>query len=62
VWQIDWERSAKSSMAMEFEVGRSLVGRLGFYVRPGIGIWGRDLIGAYEWNIETGIRYIFPSF
>lgn len=62
VWQIDWQRSAKSSMAFEFEVGRSVAGRLGIYVRPGVGIWGRDLIGAYEWNIETGIRYIYPSF
>jgi hypothetical protein len=62
VWQVDWERSRKSSMALEFEVGRSLVGRLGLYARPGVGIWGRDLIGAYEWNVEGGIRYMFPSF
>lgn len=62
IWQINWERSAKSSMTLEFEVGRNIVGRWGIYVRPGVGIWGRDLIGAYEWNIETGIRYIFPSF
>ncbi len=61
VWQIDWERSAKSSMTVEFELGRNLVGRFGFYVRPGVGIWGRDLLGAYDWNIETGVRYVFPS-
>jgi len=62
VWQIDWERSAKSSMTLELEVGRSLVGRLGLYVRPGVGIFGRDLPGAYDWNVEAGIRYMFPSF
>jgi hypothetical protein len=62
VWQIDWERSGKSSMTLEFEVGRSLIGRLGVYARPGVGIWGRDVIGAYDWNIEAGIRYMFPSF
>jgi hypothetical protein len=62
VWQIDWERSAKSSMTLEFEVGRNLVGRLGMYVRPGVGIWGQDVIGAYDWNIEVGIRRTFPSF
>lgn len=60
-WQIDWERNAKSSMTFEFEVGRSLVGRLGAYVRPGVGIWGQDLIGAYQWNIEVGVRYMFGS-
>ena len=60
VWQIDWERSRKSSMTLEFEVGRNLVGRWGIFVRPGVGIWGRDV--AYDWNIEGGIRYMFPSF
>ena len=62
VWQVDWERSAKSSMTLELEVGRSVVGRLGMFVRPGVGIWGRDLPGAYDWNIEVGVRYMFPSF
>jgi hypothetical protein len=62
VWQIDWERNAKASLALEFEVGRSVVGRWGGYVRPGVGIFGRDLVGAYDWNVEAGVRYMFPSF
>lgn len=62
VWQVDWERSAKSSMTFEVEVGRSVVGRWGIFARPGVGIWGRDLLGAYEWNVEAGVRYMFPSF
>jgi hypothetical protein len=62
LWQVDWEQSAKSSMTIEVEVGRSVVGRLGVYVRPGVGIWGRDLPGAYDWNVEAGVRYMFPSF
>lgn len=61
VWQINWERNAKSSMTLEFEVGRNLIGRLGAFLRPGVGIWGRDLIGAYDWNIEVGVRYMFGS-
>jgi hypothetical protein len=61
-WQIDWEQSAKSSMTLELEVGRSLIGRLGVYVRPGVGVWGQDLPGAYDWNVEAGVRYMFPSF
>ena len=62
VWQVDWERNSKTSMALELEVGRSVVGRLGVFARPGVGIWGRDLPGAYDWNVEVGIRYMFPSF
>ena len=62
VWQVDFERSGKSSMVMEFEGGRNLIGRFGAYVRPGVGIWGRDVGGAYQWNVEVGIRYMFASF
>jgi hypothetical protein len=62
VWQVDFERSGKSSMVLEFEGGRNLIGRFGAYVRPGIGIWGRDVAGAYQWNIEVGVRYMFASF
>lgn len=62
VWQVDWERSAKSSMTLEFEAGRSLMGRWGVFVRPGVGLWGRDVPGAYEWNVEIGIRRMFGSF
>jgi hypothetical protein len=62
IWQVDFERSGKSSMTMEFEAGRNLVGRFGAYVRPGVGIWGRDVAGAYQWNIEVGVRYMFASF
>ena len=61
-WQIDWERSAKSSMTLEFEGGRDLGGRWGIFMRPGVGLWGRDLPGAYEWNVEVGIRRMFGSF
>ena len=62
VWQIDWENKTKSSMTMEFEVGRNLVGRWGVYVRPGVGVWGANVPGAYDWNIEVGTRYMFKSF
>ena len=62
VWQVDFERSGKSSMVMEFEGGRNLIGRFGAYVRPGVGIYGRDVSGAYVWNIEVGVRYMFASF
>jgi hypothetical protein len=62
VWQVDFERNAKSSMAIEFELGKNVVKTLGAYVRPGVGIYGQSLPGAYQWNIEVGIRYMFGSF
>ena len=61
-WRVDWERSTRSSMTLELELGRNVVGKWGVFVRPGIGIYGQDLPGAYAWNINGGIRYMFPSF
>jgi hypothetical protein len=61
-WRVDWERNAKSNMTVELELGRNVVGRLGVFVRPGVGVWGQDLPGAYTWNINGGVRYMFRSF
>ncbi|MGH7180723.1 MAG: hypothetical protein ACREJN_01960 [Nitrospiraceae bacterium] len=62
VWQVNWEQKAKSSMTFEAELGRNVVGRWGLYVRPGVGIWGNTVAGAYDWNVEIGTRYMFKSF
>ena len=61
-WQVNWEQKAKSSMTLEVELGRNVVGRWGLYVRPGVGIWGNTAVGAYDWNVEVGTRYMFKSF
>ncbi len=62
VWRVDWERKTKSSMALEFELGRNILGRWGAYLRPGVGVWGNNVAGSYDWNIEVGTRYMFKSF
>jgi hypothetical protein len=62
VWRVDWEKKTKSSMALEFELGRNIVGRWGVYLRPGVGVWGNNVPGAYDWNVEIGTRYMFKSF
>lgn len=61
-WRLDWERSTRGSMKLELEVGRNIVGKWGVFIRPGIGIFGQDLPGAYNWNIKGGIRYVFAGF
>jgi hypothetical protein len=60
--QLDWERNAKNSMTLEFEGGHEFTRNWGVWVRPGVGLWGQAVPGAYEWNIEAGIRRTFPSF
>ncbi len=61
-WRVDWERNARSNMTLELELGRNVAEGVGIFVRPGVGIWGQDLPGAYTWNINGGVRYMFRSF
>ncbi len=61
-WRVNWEQKTKSSMTAELELGRNVIGRWGVYVRPGVGIWGTNVPGTYDWNIEVGTRYMFKSF
>ena len=37
----------KAVWFVELEAGRNVAGKLGVFIRPGIGIWGQDLPGAY---------------
>jgi hypothetical protein len=60
--QLDWERKATNSMTLEFEGGHRFPNNWGVWVRPGVGLWGRNIPGAYEWNIEVGVRRMFARF
>lgn len=62
VAQLDWQRDGKSSLTLEFEGGHRLTREWLLWVRPGIGVLGRDVIGAYDWSVEVGVRRMFASF
>jgi hypothetical protein len=36
--------------------------KLAVYMRPAIGILETNVVGAYDWNVEVGTRYMFKSF
>ena len=59
---VSWEQKAKNSLTIEFEGGHEFTRNWGVWVRPGVGLWGQDLPGAYDWSIEAGIRRTFPTF
>ncbi len=58
-WIVDWTRSNKTALNLEFEVGRKLGKHYRMWVRPGIGLWGDTVIGSYDWQFEVGMRYMF---
>jgi hypothetical protein len=62
VAQVNWEQKQKTSMTVEFEGGYRFTKDWAGWVRPGVGLWGQSLPGAYDWNIEVGIRRMFQGF
>ena len=60
--RVNWEQKAKTSMTLEYEGGYRFANNWGVWVRPGVGLWGQSLPGAYDWNIEVGIRRMFVGF
>jgi hypothetical protein len=58
-WIVDWTRSNKTALNLEFEVGRKLGEHYRAWVRPGTGLWGDNVIGSYDWQLEVGVRYMF---
>jgi len=56
---VDWTRGAKTGVVLEGEVGRRLGSHWRAWVRPGVGLWGRDVPGTYDWGAQFGIRYMF---
>ena len=48
-------------MTLEAEIGRQLDNRWEVFLRPGMGLWGKDVEGGYDWKVECGVRWMFAS-
>lgn len=59
---VDWTENAKTGMVLLFEGGKRLDANWRLYVRPEVGLWGRDLPGAFDYGVEFGVRYMFYRF
>jgi len=59
---VDWKENAKTGMVLLFEGGRRLDANWRLYLRPEVGLWGRDLPGAFDYGVEFGFRYMFYRF
>jgi hypothetical protein len=58
-WIVDWTRSNKTALNLEFEVGRKLGEHYRTWVKPGVGLWGDTVTNSYDWYLEAGVRYMF---
>jgi hypothetical protein len=58
-WIVDWTKSNKTALNMEFEGGRKLGEQYRVWVKPAVGFWGDGVTGSYNWQLEAGVRYMF---
>lgn len=56
---LDWTKNGKTGMNLEFEVGRKLGPNYRAWTRGGAGLWGDGVVGAYDWLVQVGVRYLF---
>ncbi len=56
---IDWENNSKVGLSIELEIGKIVSKNMAIWGRPGVGAIKNDLQQIYDWNFETGVRYIF---
>lgn len=59
---VDWTQNAKTGMVLLFEGGKRLDEHWRLYLRPEVGLWGRNLPGAFDYGVEAGVRYMFYLF
>jgi hypothetical protein len=56
---IDHQHSNVTSSQVKAEVGKFLLPKTGFYVRPGTGLSGTDQRFGVHWSLELGLRHFF---
>lgn len=56
---IDHHNADRVSSQIKAEVGKFILPKTGFYVRPGTGLSGTDQRFGMQWSFELGLRHFF---
>ena len=56
---IDHQRANIASSQIKAEVGKFILPKTGFYIRPGTGLSGTDQRLGLHWSLELGLRHFF---
>jgi len=56
---IDHHNADRASSQIKAEVGKFILPKTGFYVRPGTGLSGTDQRYGMQWSFELGMRHFF---
>lgn len=61
IWSIDWNNNRKTTMNLLGEVGHGFDEHWKVFVRPGVGVVGRETFLGLDWTVEAGVRWTFKT-
>jgi hypothetical protein len=56
---VDWKGGEQTGLNLDVEFGKSLGEGFVFWVKPGAGVFGKDVPGVVDWNVVVGVRWEF---
>jgi hypothetical protein len=57
----DWDQQGRSGATLEGQVGYQWGDHWRVFAGPGLGMWGRETRGSYDWNVQGGVRWMIPG-
>lgn len=61
IWNIDWNNNRKTTMNLLGEVGHRFDNNWRMFVRPAVGVMGRETFLGLDWAVEAGVRWTFKT-
>jgi hypothetical protein len=58
---VDWNNNRKTTMNLQAEFGHQFDNHWNLFVRPGVGVLGRDTFLGVDWAVQAGIRWVFET-
>jgi hypothetical protein len=58
---VDWNNNRKTTMNLQAEIGYQFDQHWNLFVRPGVGVLGRDTSLGVDWAMQAGIRWVFET-
>jgi hypothetical protein len=60
-WNMDWNRTRKTTMNLQGEIGHRLDRHWNVFAGVGAGVVGRDTFLGLDWSAQIGVRWMIPG-
>lgn len=56
---VDWKAGEHTGMNLDVEIGKAAASGFAVWLRPAIGVFGRNVDGVVDWSLSAGARWLF---